>query len=205
MDGEDRGDAEAGRDAVSRPGDSAEASDSDLIGRFLANKDGWAFRTLYRRHSPAVYGLLCRLAGGRESDAADVLQDAWMRAADRLGTFRGDAQFRTWLTGIALNCYREWRRASRASDAMVDADPAELPVPDRITNGGHAIDVAEIVSALPPHYREVLVLHDVEGFTHEDIAAALGVEPGTSKSRLSRARALFRAWWRHGIEVTHGR
>lgn len=205
MDGEDRGDTEAGRDAVTRAGEFAEASDGDLIGRFLANKDAWAFRTLYRRHSPAVYGLLCRLTGGRESDAADVLQNAWIRAADRLSTFRGDSQFRTWLTGIALNCYREWRRASRASEAMIDADAAEVPVPDRVMNGGHAIDVTEIVNALPPHFREVLVLHDVEGFTHEDIAAALGIEPGTSKSRLSRARRLFRAWWHHGIEVMHDR
>jgi RNA polymerase sigma-70 factor (ECF subfamily) len=190
---------------VTRAGDFAEASDADLIARFLATRDAWAFRTLYRRHAPAVYGLLCRLTGGRESDAADVLQNAWIRAADRLATFRGDAQFRTWLTGIALNCYREWRRAGRAREAAIDSDPGELSVPDRVTNGVRAIDVAEIVNALPPHFREVLVLHDVEGCTHEDIAAALGIEPGTSKSRLSRARALFRAWWRHGIEVTHDR
>jgi RNA polymerase sigma-70 factor (ECF subfamily) len=150
-----------------------------------------------------VYGLLCRLTGGRESDAADVLQNAWIRAADRLSTFRGDSQFRTWLTGIALNCHREWRRATRTADAIDDVEPGELACPNREAASSHALDVAELVHALPPHFRDVLVLHDVEGFTHEDIADALGIEPGTSKSRLSRARRLFRAWWRHGIEVTH--
>jgi RNA polymerase sigma-70 factor (ECF subfamily) len=175
---------------MSRAGDAVEASDADLIGRFLANKDGWAFRTLYRRHSPAVDGLLCRLTGGRESDAADVLQNAWIRVADRLNTFRGDAQFRTWLTGIALNCYREWRRASRATDATVDADPAAFPVPDRVTDGGHA--TSRKSAALPAHYREVLVLHDVEGFTHEDIAAALGIEPGTPSRCHARAHSSAR-------------
>jgi len=176
---------------------AADSSDAALIARFLRDRDGLAFRDLYRRHTPAVYGLICRLTGGREADAADLLQDTWVRAAKGLGGFRGDAQFRTWLTGIALNCYREWRRA-QAIDARADADDDRLSDLEARADTRSA-EIGQVVQALPPAYREVLVLHDVEGCTHDQIAEALGIEPGTSKSRLSRARRLFRAWWQHGL------
>jgi RNA polymerase sigma-70 factor (ECF subfamily) len=177
----------------------AGGDDAELIARYVASRDGDAFRLLYRRHSPAVYGLLCRLTGGAEADAADLLQTAWTRAAAALAGFRGDAQFRTWLTGIALNCYRESRRAAAARRAA-DHDPiADDAIAARPATASQGLAVGQIVDALPPDFREVLVLHDVEGFTHDDIARALGIETGTSRSRLSRARQLFRAWWRDGL------
>ena len=185
---------------MSSPEASAEPTDTKLIERFLSNRDAAAFRVLYRRHSPAVYGLLCRMTAGRESDAADLLQNAWMRAAGRLTTFRGDAQFRTWLTGIALNCYREWRRAAFAGQPTSATNEAEaLDHRDQTASDFRGLDIDQLVEELPPHYREVLILHDVEGFTHADIAIALGIEPGTSKSRLARARQLFRTWWKDGL------
>jgi len=164
-------------------------SDADLIRRFLDARDQTAFRELYRRHTPPIYGLLYRLTGGSDSDAADVMQDAWIRAARNLATFRGASQFRTWLTGIALNCFREWRRASQA--LVASPENAGEPAPPHDLRG----DIERALQALPVHYREVLVLHDIEGYTHEDISGALGIEPGTSKSRLFRARYLFRRWW----------
>jgi RNA polymerase sigma-70 factor (ECF subfamily) len=166
-------------------------SDEELIRRFVNRGDEGAFRALYARHSPAVYGLLRRLAGPAVSDADDALQDAWLRAATRLSSFRGESAFRTWLTGIALNCLRErWRRAQRI-DERGDVSRLETHAP----HNDHAVDVAEVLDTLSADHREVLVLHDVEGYTHEEIAGALGIETGTSKSRLSRARQLFRERW----------
>ena len=166
-------------------------SDEELIRRFVNRGDEGAFRALYARHSPAVYGLLRRLAGPAVSDADDALQDAWLRAATRLSSFRGESAFRTWLTGIALNCLRErWRRAQRI-DERGDVSRLETHAP----HNDHAVDVAEVLDTLSADHREVLVLHDVEGYTHEEIAGALGIEAGTSKSRLSRARQLFRERW----------
>lgn len=178
-------------------------SDAELIRRFVDGRDQVAFRELYRRHTPPVYGLLCRLTSGREIDAADLMLDAWIRAARKLSAFRGESQFRTWLTGIALNCYRESRRdaatagAQQLSDAAADFDALEARVEHR------SADIEQVLWALPAHYREVLVLHDVDGYTHEDIGKALGIEPGTSKSRLSRARRLFRVWWRQSAPLPH--
>lgn len=169
--------------------------DAELIARFLQAQDADAFRDLYRRHSPAVYGLICRLTGGHAADAADILQNTWVRAARGMHDFRGAAQFRTWLTGIALNCYREWRRAA-AVDAQGSVDDDRLAALEARIDPRRA-EINQVVEALPPAYREVLVLHDVEGYTHEQIAEALGIELGTSKSRLARAHRLFRAWWQH--------
>jgi RNA polymerase sigma-70 factor (ECF subfamily) len=165
-------------------------TDEVLIRRFVRHHDERAFRELYAQHTPAVYGFLRRLAGPSADLADDVLQDTWLRAADRLAHFRGDSAFRTWLTGIALNCYRERRRRQRPAEG-VDTMP-EVPVPA----DGRELEVADVLARLADAHREVLVLHDVEGYTHEEIAGALGIEVGTSKSRLSRARQLFRERWR---------
>lgn len=164
-------------------------TDQELIDRFVRRRDERAFRALYALHTPAIYGLIRRLAGPATDVADDVLQETWLRAAMAMSAFRGDSAFRTWLTGIALNCYRERRR--RWLNASHDAVP-EIAVASRAS----AVDVADVLDALSAEHREVLMLHDVEGYTHEEIAAALGIETGTSKSRLSRARALFRERWR---------
>lgn len=166
-------------------------TDEELIHQFVSRRDERAFRQLYAQHTPAVYGLIRRLAGPGADLADDVLQDTWLRAAGALALFRGESAFRTWLTGIALNCYRERRRRLTRP---IDAGDARPIVAAR--GAGPAIDVAEVLDALDHHHREVLVLHDVEGYTHQEIAVALGIEVGTSKSRLSRARQLFRERWR---------
>jgi len=165
-------------------------SERDLIDRFVRRGDERAFRQLYAQHTPAVYGLIRRLAGPAADLAEDVLQEAWLRATAAMATFRGESAFRTWLTGIALNCYRERRRRLAG---LSDGVPADEHVPAAVAQ---AVDVADILSTLSDEHREVLVLHDVEGYTHDEIAEALGIEVGTSKSRLSRARQMFRTRWR---------
>ena len=165
--------------------------DSELIRRVGERRDEEAFRALYARHTGPVYGLLCRLVG-QSADASDLMQETWLRAVRHLGLFRGQSAFRTWLTGIALNCYREWRRkhARDLSAARVDV---------RAAPGSAADDVAAIglaLAGLTAEHREVIVLHDIEGYTHDEIAEVLEIETGTSKSRLSRARRTFREKWR---------
>ena len=165
-------------------------TDEELIRRFVTRRDERAFRQLYATHTPAVYGFIRRLAGRDVAVADDVLQEAWLRASSGLAFFRGESAFRTWLTGIALNYYRERRRRLVP---VIDPDT----VPDRpARDAGPALDVAQVLDTLSDDHREVLVLHDVEGYTHEEIAGALGIEVGTSRSRLSRARQLFRERWR---------
>jgi len=167
-------------------------TDAELIRLFVTARDERAFRALYARHTPPVYGLLRRLSGRAVQDADDAIQDAWSRAAIGLGSFRGDSAFRTWLTGIALNCLRERRREATRPQRFAEDFADEPSAPD----SGRAMDVGDTLAAMSPAHRDVLVLHDVEGYTHEEIANLLGIEVGTSKSRLSRARQMFRERWR---------
>jgi RNA polymerase sigma-70 factor, ECF subfamily len=166
-----------------------DVDDQTLLRRLAERQDEEAFRALYARHTPAVYGLLSRLTG-RTADASDVMQETWLRAVRHLPLFRGQSAFRTWLTGIALNCYREWRRRHAREAPLADVHAMVA------TSGSDdAALVAKTLARLAFEHREAIVLHDIEGYTHEEIAEALEIEPGTSKSRLSRARKAFREHW----------
>jgi RNA polymerase sigma-70 factor (ECF subfamily) len=159
--------------------------DRFLVRAFLGG-DEHAFRELYRRFTPALYRIVWRLTGGRDEDAADIVQDVWLRASRRLATFRWDAALSTWLTSIAINCVRE--RSRRARDVL-------LPLTDEIPiarTDHRRLELEQAIQSLAAGYREVLVLHDIEGYTHEEIAGVLGIEIGTSKSQLSRARRALR-------------
>lgn len=165
------------------------SDEGDLIAGVL-HGDAAAFRLLYRAHAAPLFRLALRLSGGREPAAEDVLQEAWMRAIRRLSTFERRSSLRGWLSGIVVRCSLERIRAdSRAGEWFPDLDVAAGPA--RATPEA-SIDLERAFEALPPGYRAVLVLHDIEGYTHEDIAALLGIGAGTSKSQLSRARAWMR-------------
>jgi RNA polymerase sigma-70 factor (ECF subfamily) len=172
--------------------DWARDDDRVLAAAFIERRDERAFRALYARHSPALYGLLCRLVGA--ADAQDVVQETWLRAARGLPGFRWEGALRTWLTGIALNCARELRRAQNPRSPIV---PESAPRPTSI---GQRIDLERAVQGIAEGYRAVLLLHDAQGYTHAEIAALLGVEEGTSKSQLSRARRAVRELLKGGPE-----
>lgn len=162
-----------------------------LVRRFLAG-DERAFDLLYDRHAPAMYQFALRLVGGREPDAEDVVQEAWLRAADRLSGFGWNSRLRTWLMGFTLNCAREWLRVERRPANPGGAGtggPRPLHVPPDVAD----LDLERAIASLEDDLRFVLVLHDLEGHTHAQIASQLGIAEGTSKSRLSRARSHVRA------------
>jgi RNA polymerase sigma factor (sigma-70 family) len=165
---------------------SSDVDDQALAAVYLRRRDEAAFLTLYRRHTPALFGFAMRLCGGRAGEAEEIVQEAWIRAAERLESFRWASSLRTWLSGIAVNCWREQTREPRADQELPEGDAADGRPP------GERIDLARAVGELPGGYRTVLLLHDVEGFTHEEIANLLGMEPGTSKSQLARARQAMR-------------
>lgn len=144
---------------------------------------------LYRRCAPALWRLALRLARGREADADDLVGETWLRAVRRLESFRTDARLGPWLAGIAWNCWRETaRRTGREAAGVAHADAGAVAPPPH----AEALDLRAALDSLPEGYRTVLLLHDLEGYTHAEIAGALDISAGTSKSQLSRGRALLR-------------
>ncbi len=155
-----------------------------------------AMRQLYERHSSRVYTVVRRLAGDDDL-AADLAQDAWTNAFQKIRAFRGDAAFGTWVHRIAVNtALTRLRQQSRRRDLEQGFDGrTTLGNPDRYPASGTAdrLLVQRALDRLPDGYRAVLWLHDVEGYTHEEIGDRLGIAVGTSKSQLSKARARLRA------------
>lgn len=162
--------------------------DRALVHRVVAHRDRSAFGALYDRHATYLYRLALRLLGGDEAAAEDAMHDAWVRAHRRLAEFAWRSELRTWLAGFVVNAARERLRAAPTQqlDETIAADDVALEgVYDRM-------DLLKALATLPAGYREVLILHDAQGYTHDDIAELLAIAPGTSKSQLSRARAAMR-------------
>lgn len=165
-------------------GDDGDGPDRALVEKFLSTRSESAFRALYSRHSPRLYGLVRRLLNS-DADAEDVHQEAWLRAIRALAGFRWESTLASWLCGIAVNCCRErWRRGAAYEETTL-REIATSP-------GEDGIDVDSALARLPPGYRAVLILHDVLGCTHQEIAQKLEIEPGTSKSQLARGREALR-------------
>jgi len=156
-----------------------------------AEGDAGAIRALYERFSPRVYAVVRRIAGD-DMLAQDYAQEAWIRALRALPTFRGDARFSTWLHRIAVNAALQAVRKADTREKRAAPMPDEIPVGPR---GGDALlreRLERAMDRLPEGMRQVLILHDVEGYTHEEIGNVLGVATGTSKSQLFKARAKMR-------------
>lgn len=166
--------------------------DRALVTALARRRDARAFEVLYARHTAAMYGLALRLTAGREADAEDVVHDAWVRAVERMEQFEGRSTLRSWLCGFVVFRSRELRRA-QGRQPVIAPEHTAVPVLDHVLEWTpERLDLQRVVHQLANGYREVLILHDVEGFTHEEIAATLDIEVGTSKSQLARARAAVR-------------
>jgi RNA polymerase sigma-70 factor (ECF subfamily) len=173
-------------------------SDRELADLVVRAGDEEAFRALYRRHAPRVFQFVLRLVGGDVAEAEDLMQETWIRAARGLGGFRWESAFSSWVSGIALNRVREMARKKRRSLVEVDG---EWEIPVAPVDAGERIDLERALELLPTGFRTVLVLHDVEGFTHQEIGDRLGITDGTSKSQLHGARRAMRRLMNVGLET----
>ena len=178
----------AGPDMVAQgaPG----VADRDDVARARAG-DTRAFEGLYRRHAARIHGLTRRLMGPQWAD--ELTQDVFVRAWEKLGTFRGEAAFGTWLYRLAINVVltrRAWLGTQR--QRLDDQEETLQGVPARTAMTDLGMDFESAMERLPDGAREVFVLHDVEGYKHGEIAGMLGVTSGTTKAQLHRARMLLR-------------
>jgi RNA polymerase sigma-70 factor, ECF subfamily len=158
--------------------------------RRACDGDGAAVRALYERHAPRVYAVVRRIAGDDDL-AHDYAQEAWVRAIRALPTFRGEARFSTWLHRIAVNAALQARRKEGRAGAEVPVLEA-IPAPSRGRDVLLQRRLEQCLTMLPDGMRRVLVLHDVEGYTHDEIGELLSINTGTSKSQLFKARAKMR-------------
>ncbi|HET7226618.1 MAG TPA: RNA polymerase sigma factor [Candidatus Eisenbacteria bacterium] len=150
-----------------------------------------AFERLYRAHVGRIHGLARRMIG---TDSADeVTQDVFVRAWQKIGSFRGESAFGTWLHRLAVNVMltrRAWLGTQRSRWSSDDTAIELASAPPARTDAG--IDMEAAIAKLPEGARQVFVLHDVEGYRHEEIARFLGVTSGTTKAQLHRARGMLR-------------
>ena len=155
--------------------------------------DASAFERLYRTHVGRIHSLTRRMLGSHEAD--EVTQDIFVRTWQKLGQFRGESAFSTWLHRLAVNVVIERRRAFAINRERMADDASALdfvtvaPAPSDLT-----MDFEHAIEQLPAGAREILVLHDVEGYKHREIASMLGIATGTSKRQLHRARMLMRRY-----------
>ena len=167
----------------------AEADAIDV--EFAVNGDTLAFERLYRRHVAKVHSL-ARWLLGRE-DVDDVLQDVFIRVWHKLDTFRGNSAFSTWLHRLATNVILRWREKLGTDETRHSGSDFDMQTkPARGTDSGLKIDIETAVDGLPPRARQVFVLHEMEGYKHEEIASMLEISVGTSRSQLHHARMALR-------------
>lgn len=189
--------------ALSELGGSASvtevASDSSdlVLARAAAQGNLQAFETLYQRYHRRTFSLCLRMAGN-QTEAEDLTQEVFIQLFRKVGSFRGDSAFSTWLHRLTVNqVLMHFRKRSVKSEKTSEdgempeqvvigtANPEKMPIVDRL-----ALDAA--IAQLPPGYKKIFILHDVEGFEHEEIARRLGLSIGTSKSQLHKARMKLR-------------
>ena len=180
----------------SKPTGDVRNADLELAG-LIRSGDGQAFEALYQRHAARLYNLAYRMAG-TATDAEDLLQDVFLLAYRKMGSFRGDSSLGTWLYRLAMNhCLDVLRsRASRMgqqTDSLDDDDamePAAAPALGAVSR----IDLDRAIGRLPHACRAAFLLHDVEGFGHLEVGAILGISEGTSKSQVHKARLRIRQY-----------
>jgi len=156
-----------------------------------ANGDVRAFEQLYQTHLPRVHSLVRRMTGGRDTD--ELTQDIFVRVWQKLGSFRGDSAFGTWLHRLAVNVVIERFRTDTARrQRLLDGEAIFETLSAPVGRRDLSMDFETALEKLPDGAREIFVLHDVEGYKHNEIAALLGISPGTSKAQLHRARMMLR-------------
>jgi RNA polymerase sigma factor (sigma-70 family) len=156
-----------------------------------AGGDFRAFERLYRAHVNRIHALARRMLNPDE--ATEATQDVFVRAWQKIGSYRGEAAFGTWLHRLAVNVLLGRRQVLKLErERHVEDDSALELLPAKVRHADLSVDFDAAIVKLPPGARQVFVLHDVEGYRHEEIATLLGVTTGTTKAQLHRARMLLR-------------
>ena len=171
-------------------------ADLELAGR-IRSGDGAAFEELYQQHAPRLYNLAYRMAG-TANDADDLLQDIFLLAYRKVGSYRGESSLGTWLYRLAMNhCLDVLRSRQTRNSQQTDALDEESGGPVGATPALGAvsrIDLERAIERLPQACRAAFLLHDVEGFGHQEVGTILGISEGTSKSQVHKARLRIRAY-----------
>lgn len=165
-------------------------TDKELVDRFLLDRSEQHFSEIYDRFTSGLLRTALYLVRNNRMLAEDLVQEVWVLAVEKLSEFRWESEMKTWLTGILMNKFREGLRKERPTE---DLSAVSLT---RESGSGMAVDFAmdlkQVLLGLPDGYREILVLHDMQGFKHREIAEMLLIDEGTSKSQLFHARKVMR-------------
>jgi RNA polymerase sigma-70 factor (ECF subfamily) len=182
------------------PSPTVEATEREAIRR-AQKGDGSAFETLYQMHKKRVYSLCLRMTGST-AEAEDLAQEAFMQLFRKISTFRGESAFSTWLHRLTVNVVLMHLRKKAPDQVSIDetvegaeetAPPRELEDVDlRLTGSIDRVNLERAISRLPAGYRTIFILHDIEGYEHNEIARILGCSIGNSKSQLHKARMRLR-------------
>ena len=167
------------------------SKDTKLIQDYLQKRSQQSFLQLYSKFNPGLYRIAMACLNYRTDDACDALQETWVTAVQKLDDFRGASSLKTWLTGILINKCREQTRKHRGVQS-VSSESMDVKGHDPLQSVEDGIDLQQQLQSLPPGCREILVLHDVEGYKHHEIGELLNIAEGTSKSQLAYARKLMR-------------
>ncbi len=165
-------------------------SEANLI-EGAARGEPRAVRALYERYAPRVFAVVRRMAGDDDL-AQDWAQESWIRIFRALPSFRGESRFSTWIHRIAVNTALQALRSAGTRTRREGEMPAVVAIPPRTRDVLLENRLESALDQVPEGMRKVLVLHDVEGYTHEEIGSLLGINPGTSKSQLFKGRAKMR-------------
>lgn len=158
--------------------------------------DGLAFEKLYRQHVQRIHALCWRMCGGIEAIAEEMTQEAFVRAWQKLGSFKMQSRFGTWLHRVAVNVVlsdRRIRLRTMQREQSLEVVKLEPATHEDASSSSELRDLENAIAKLPERARSVLVLHDIEGYRHSDIAEMTGMAVGSSKAQLHRARKLIRA------------
>jgi RNA polymerase sigma-70 factor (ECF subfamily) len=175
--------------------DSAQNDEESILVESARNGDNAAFEKLYRSNRDRIYALLWRICGGDATLAEDLLQEAFIRAWQKLGSFRGESRFGTWLHRLSANVALSDRRIRLRRvrrEAPMDEAVERTAIGERDVAADKRMDLEKAIARLPERARTVLILYDIEGYRHAEIAEMTGMAVGSSKAQLHRARKLIR-------------
>ena len=159
------------------------------------NGDSVSFEKLYRRHRDRIFGLMWRLCGGDHALAEDLLQEAFVRAWQKLESFRGDSRFGTWLHRLSVNVALSDRRSRLrrvGRETELEGTVERITIGAKDVYAGQRMDLEQAIARLPERARTVLILYDIEGYSHAEVGDIAGMAVGSSKAQLHRARKLVR-------------